>query len=170
MTVETIERQAAIVTGPVITRRGASVGGGIMCLGVATMDPVEVMRRFVEQFQSEGKTEVAEELLADDFVDHCPMPGMGTDRNAVMQLFAMLRGAIPDLHVTIQRQFADGDRVATYKTFSGTHKGTFLGIPATGNSVNFDVIDIVRVTDGKMREHWNGVDSATLMQQLGVAG
>ena len=69
----------------------------------------------------------------------------------------MLRGAFPDLHAEIHDQLVDGDKVVTRKTFHGTHKGEFMGIAPTGREVAFDVIDIVRVRDGFMVEHWNVV-------------
>jgi predicted ester cyclase len=76
---------------------------------------------------------------------------------------------IPDLHAVIHDQAADGDKVWTRKTFHGTHGADFMGAPASGRAVTFDVIDVVRVRDGKMVEHWNVVDALTLMQQLGAA-
>jgi steroid delta-isomerase-like uncharacterized protein len=128
----------------------------------------QVVRRFVEQYQSKHDVSVAEELLADDFVDRCPFGPFSADRNGVLALFAMLFGAFPDLHAAIHHQVAEGDLVVTRKTFHGTHQGEFMGVPPSGNAVAWDVIDIVRVSDGKMREHWNVVDALALMQQLGV--
>jgi predicted ester cyclase len=88
----------------------------------------------------------------------------------VKQLFGMLRGAFPDLHAEIQDQTADGDKVWTRKTFKGTHRGDFMGIPPTGKEVAWDVIDIVRMRDGQFIEHWNVVDAMGLMAQLGAVG
>lgn len=63
---------------------------------------------------------------------------------------------------------ADGDKVITRKTFHGTRANDFMGIPATGNAVRFDVIDILTVRDGRMREHWNVVDGLALMIGVGA--
>ena len=68
----------------------------------------------------------------------------------------------------IHEQSEDGETVWTRKTFRGTHEGEFLGIPPTGRAVSFDVIDVLRVRDGQLREHWNVVDALSLMQQLGA--
>jgi steroid delta-isomerase-like uncharacterized protein len=100
---------------------------------------------------------------------HSPFGPLSPDRNGVLALFAMLRHAFPDLHAVIHDQAADGDKVWTRKTFHGTHGAEFMGAPASGRAVTFDVIDVVRVRDGKMVEHWNVVDALTLMQQLGAA-
>jgi steroid delta-isomerase-like uncharacterized protein len=127
-----------------------------------------VVQRFVEEYQTGHDVSVAEELLADDFVDHSPFGPLSPDREGVLALFGMLFGAFPDLRAEIHQQWAEGEDVVTRKTFHGTHRGDFMGIPPTGTEVAFDVIDIVRVRDGKMVEHWNVVDSMALMTQLGA--
>ncbi len=76
--------------------------------------------------------------------------------------------AFPDLKAVIHDQVAEGDKVVTYKTFHGTHKGEFREIPPTGKKISVDVIDIFRIANGKMVEHWTVIDWMGLMQQLGV--
>lgn len=80
----------------------------------------------------------------------------------------MYRAAFPDLHVQIEDQLAEGDRVATRWTGTGTHNGELAGIPATGKQVTLPGMEIVRIADGKLVEGWEGYDSGTLMRQLGV--
>ena len=65
-------------------------------------------------------------------------------------------------------QRADGDVVTTYKTYHGTHRGDFLGVPGTGRRVSFDTVDAMRVRDGKIVEHWGVANLYSVMQQLGV--
>jgi predicted SnoaL-like aldol condensation-catalyzing enzyme len=127
-----------------------------------------VVRRFVDEYQGTGKEEVALELLAPDFVDRSPFGPFSPDREGVLGLFRMLRGGFPDLHAEIHDQLVDGDKVVTRKTFHGTHEGEFMGIATTGREVAWDVIDIVRVRDDLMVEHWNVVDALALMTQLGA--
>jgi steroid delta-isomerase-like uncharacterized protein len=129
-------------------------------------DPMAVMRRFIDEFQTAGNEAVADELLAPDFVDHTPLPGFGPGREDVKRLFAMLRSAFPDLRGEVVEQFVDGDRVATRKTFHGTHRGELFGKPGSGKRVAIRVMDIVRIRDGQIVEHWNVVDVAGLMGQL----
>ncbi len=105
-------------------------------------DAVSVVGTFVTEFQTSGNESVAEELLAPDFVDHTPFPGSGSGREDVRQLFKVLRAAFPDLRAEIMEQFANGDTVATRKTFHGTHRGEFLGVPETGKQVKFRVVDL----------------------------
>jgi predicted ester cyclase len=127
---------------------------------------IDVARRFVDEYQTAGDERVAEALLAQGFVDHTPFPGFGPTREDVKGLFRVLRGAFPGLRAEIIEQFSSGDRVVTRKTFHGTHRGPFAGIDATGRAVEIRVVDIVRVENGQIHEHWNVVDLPGLMQQL----
>jgi steroid delta-isomerase-like uncharacterized protein len=131
-------------------------------------DNQAIVRRFIEAYQTGGDESVAEEILADDFVDHSPFGPFAPDREGVKQLFAMLRVAFPDLRAEIQDQFASGDKVVTRKTFHGTNEGEFMGMPPTGKKVSFDVIDVLCLRDGQFVDHWNVVDALGLMQQLGA--
>lgn len=128
--------------------------------------PLTVINRFISEFQTAGDEAVAQALLAPDFVDHTPFPGFGATRTDVLRLFAVLRAAFPDLRAEVVDQIADGGRVATRKNFHGTHRGDFLGIPPSGRPVTIRVMDIVRIHDGRIAEHWNVVDLAGLMAQL----
>ena len=130
----------------------------------------QLVRRLIEEAQQGGDLAVIEDLLAEDFVDHTPLPGLPPTRDGVSMLFAGMRQAFPDLRVTIEEQIADDEKVATRKTFTGTHRGPFLGIAATGNPMRFEVIDILTVRGGKIREHRVVADQLTLMQQLGALG
>ncbi len=126
-----------------------------------------LVRRFVEEVQCQHNLAALDELCSPDFVDHSGttnLPGVeGTRR-----FFTMMFAAFPDMHFTIRQQIAEGDKVLTYKTFHGTHLGTFMGIPATGRAVTIDVMDILTVTDGKITEHWTVSDMLGMLQQLGV--
>ncbi len=130
----------------------------------------QIVRRLIKEAQEGGNLAVIDELMAEDFVDYSPLPGLPPTREGVSMLFAGMKQAFPDLHIDIEEQIADEEKVATRKTFSGTHQGPFLGIAATGNPIRFEVIDILTVREGKIREHRVVADLQTLMQQLGAAG
>jgi steroid delta-isomerase-like uncharacterized protein len=131
-------------------------------------DLKSLMRRFVDEFQSQGDESVADELLADTFTNHTAPPGMSPDKRGVKAYFAAFRRAVPDLHAQVHDMLTDGDKVVTRKTLHGTHTGEFMGMPPTGNAISVDVIDIVRVRDGEFVEHWNVLDTLALMRQMGV--
>jgi len=111
---------------------------------------------------------VFDELFADDFLDHTPQPGRTPDKDGARQLYKILRTAFPDFHAEIHWQLADGDRVTTYKTYHGTHRGGFLGVAPTGRKIQFETVDVMRVRNGKITEHWGVANLFSLMQQLGA--
>jgi len=126
-----------------------------------------VVRRNTEEVQGGGNFDVFEELFADDFLDHTPQPNRTPDKAGARELYRTLRAAFPDFHADIHWQLADGDRVTTYKTYHGTHQGEFLGVAPTGRKVQFETVDVMRVRDGKIAEHWGVANLFSLMQQIG---
>ena len=136
---------------------------------MSTEQNKDVVRRFNEEFISQGNVAALEELIVEDVVDYNALPGFPPGREGVRQLFFDLyRTAFPDLRAEIQDMIAEGDKIVTRKVFHGTHLGPLMGIPPTGREVTIHVTDIVRVVNGQIVEHWNNVDQLGLMQQLGV--
>jgi steroid delta-isomerase-like uncharacterized protein len=127
-----------------------------------------VVRRNTEEVQSHGNFEAFEELFADDFVDHTPQPNMTPNKDGVRDLYQRIRAAFPDFHTDIHWQAADGELVTTYKTYHGTHEGMFLGVAPTGRKIHFETVDVMRVHNGKITDHWGVANLFSLMQQLGV--
>jgi steroid delta-isomerase-like uncharacterized protein len=128
-----------------------------------------LFRRFAEQLATQGNLSVIDELVAPDFVEHEQLPpGVPASREGVKQLFSLLGSGFPDLQITFHDMIAEGDKVVAIMTWSGTHKGEFMGIPATGKRVSFQVIDAVRIADGKLVEHWGQMDMMAMMQQVGA--
>ena len=127
-----------------------------------------LVRRFVEEVQSAGNIDAVDELCSPEFVNHSAPPGVPSNCEGVKQLTAMFRRAFPDSYFTVEEMIAEGDKVVTRKTFHGTHEGEFMGIPPTGRGVSMGLIDIVRVSEGRVVEHWSMGDNLGLMQQLGI--
>lgn len=113
-----------------------------------------------------GDPEVLDAFLAEDYINHNPFVEDGLAANKAF--WRQWLAAFPDTHVTVEDAFATGDRVVGRFTYRATHHGTFLGIPATGRPIEMRSIDIWRVADGKMVEHWDELNTLELMQQLGV--
>jgi steroid delta-isomerase-like uncharacterized protein len=126
-----------------------------------------VVRRNNEEVQSKGNFAVFEELFADDFVDHTTQPGTTPDKAGVRKLYKYMREAFPDFRSEIHWQLTDGDRVTTYKTYYGTHDGPFLGIAPTYRKIHFESVDVMRVQNGKITDHWGVGNLLSLMQQIG---
>ena len=131
-------------------------------------DNKALVRRFVDEVQSGGNIDLIDEVCSPGFVNHSAPPGIPADREGLKILTAMFRVAFPDSHFTVEDMVAEGDKVVTRKRFHGTHEGEFMGIPPSGRAVSMGLIDIVRVSDGRVVEHWAMGDSLGLMQQLGV--
>jgi steroid delta-isomerase-like uncharacterized protein len=126
-----------------------------------------LVRRAIEEVYNRGDLAIVDELVASDFVIHSPSEEIHGPAGA-KQFVAGLRAAFPDLHVTIEDQMADGDRVATRWTAGGTHTGAFQGIPPTGKQARMTGINIDRIANGKVVECWTNADELGLLQQLGV--
>ncbi len=126
-----------------------------------------VVRRNTEEVQGKGNFDVFEELFADDFVDHTPQPNTTPDKQGVRNLYGYLRTAFPDFHAEIHWQLAEGEHVTTYKTYHGTHEGIFLGIAPTHRKVHFETVDVMRVRNGKITDHWGVGNLLSLMKQIG---
>lgn len=129
---------------------------------------IAVVRRNTEEVQGKGNFAVFDEVFSEDFLDHTPQPNMVPDKEGVRGLYAGLRKAFPDFHAVIHWQTADGNLVTTFKTYYGTHKGTFLGIEPTGKTIQFETVDAMRVVDGKITEHWGVANLYSLVGQLGL--
>ena len=125
-------------------------------------------RRFVEEIINKGNMAVAPELVAEDFVELDPFPGQQQGREGLIDIIAMIRTAFPDLEWTIEEQVAEGDKVAVYFVWRGTHQGAFLGIPPTGKRVTVPCMVLDYFVAGQCKEGRFLMDSMSLMQQLGV--
>jgi steroid delta-isomerase-like uncharacterized protein len=107
--------------------------------------------------------------LADDFVEHDELPGLPPTKAGVVQYFQMSLAAFPDFRMDVEDVIASGDKAVARVRLTGTHKGEFMGMPATGKPVAVNLIDIIRFgDDGLAREHWGVVDQLAMMQQLGA--
>lgn len=123
--------------------------------------------RFNKEFIEGGDMNVFYEIIAPDFVNQTAPQGVPKGPEGVMYFFNhFLKPAFPDLKVVIHDQVAEADKVTTRKSFHCTHTGEFFGVPATGKKVVMDVIDIIRLYDGKFVEHWNVLDWQSVMMQL----
>jgi steroid delta-isomerase-like uncharacterized protein len=132
------------------------------------MDHAATMRRFYDLVNA-GDVDGFGELLGDDFVEHEETPGLEPTKEGVKEFFRMYMAALPDLRMDAADVLASGDKVVARVRATGTHQGEFMGMPATGKSVDVQLIDIVRFgDDGLAHEHWGVFDALAMMQQLGV--
>ena len=146
---------------------------GLMCPGCAPSSTARLeenkalVRRCAEEVEK-GNWAIFDELLARDYVYHMSRRPKPLTRKEYEELMRAIRAAFPDQRVTVEDMIAEGDKVVTRYTSSGTHKGDFMGIPATGNKVVATGIVISRIAEGKIAEEWEEFDGVGFMQQLGV--
>jgi len=123
-------------------------------------------RAFLRMFEV-GDPGMADKIVAADYYNHdAPDPNIGAQ--GVKAAVIMFKKALPDAQVKIEFQLAEGDKVATRYSWSGTHQGEYFGIPATGKRVSWTVTVTFRIADGIIREAWINYDRLGVMQQLGV--
>jgi len=142
------------------------ISSGCMSSSTAGLEKNKaIVRRCMEELDK-GNWAIFNELLTRDYVYH--MPGRSFTRDESEQFMRSLRAAFPDGRVTIEEMIAEGDKVVTRYTSSGTHKGDFMGIAATGKKVVVTGIVITRVDKGKIAEDWEEFDAMGFMVQLGA--
>jgi len=130
-----------------------------------------LVSQLIEEVMNQGNLSIIDEIMSPDFVEYEELPpGIPPGREAPKAMFGMMLEAFPDFHCTINFMVAEGDTVVVHQTWTGTHEGEFMGIPATGNSFSINVIDIMQIADGQFVAHWGVMDQMAMMQQLGVMG
>jgi steroid delta-isomerase-like uncharacterized protein len=132
------------------------------------MDNAAVLDRINEEAFNRGDVDVLDELVADDFVEHDPMPGMSPDREGLKAMIRGLHAAFPDFHTEVEDQIVAGDKVVERWSCTGTQEGEFMGLPPTSRRVEIHGMDISRLAGGRLVEHWTQVDMMSTLQQLGV--
>lgn len=132
-------------------------------------DNAATYRRWFDEGCSQGNVDLADELYARDYVTHAVRPGLPPTLDGLKTFIHALRDGMPDLSCPVGQVIAEGDRVAGSFSLRGTHQGTLLGIPPTGNHVDVGVMVVARFDDaGKWIEDWVCWDQVGLLQQLGV--
>jgi steroid delta-isomerase-like uncharacterized protein len=128
----------------------------------------EIVKREGELW-GKGDFEAFKELFAPEYVYYSPSATpKPVSLEETIEHGKMIFKAFPDSSLTIEELFAAGDRVATRWTYKGTHEGEFMGIPPTGNKVEFGGIMITRIENGKIVEEWEDTDTLGMMQKLGM--
>ena len=132
------------------------------------MSNADAVRAFEDAFAG-NDVEGLKSTAADGYVDHWPLPGMASDLDATIAFRAVIATAFPDMQQTIDEVIEQGDTAASRWHVTGTHKGEFLGVPASNNKIEMNGLSFYKVRDGKVAEIWNMADIATLMEQIGAA-
>ena len=133
-----------------------------------TLDIKRTAERIPLEVMNHGKFELLDELFTPDFVDRSPVPGVPPTREGLKQSAIALKTAFPDLHYVVEDAIESGDWIVHRLTASGTMKGDFMGMPATGKRATWTEIHIGRGVNGRLTEHWGLVDQLGMLVQLGI--
>ena len=126
-----------------------------------------LVKRYYEEVFNRGNVSLLDQLAVADYDEHSPFPGQP---NGIEGLKARVGGLLAAFEpvFTLHEVIGEGDKVVVYWTNTGKHSGPFMGIPPTGKTVTISGIDIHKIRDGKLAEHWHVVEELQMMQQLGL--
>jgi len=127
----------------------------------------EVVVKFYDEVFRKHNLDAAEKYIHEDYIQHNPDVAQG--RKGFVEFHKGFFAAIPDSCATINRVVAEDDFVFVFNTITGTHSGKgFLDFEPTGNKIEYDVVDMFKLRDGKLAEHWDVADTRALFTQVGV--
>jgi len=131
-------------------------------------DNSTIVRRFIEETFNQGQIDSAGQFVWEDVVEQVPLPGQGPGLDGLKDILRGQRAAFPDMHWVVEEQMSDGDKVMTRFEWTGTHRGPFFGVPATGRPVKVWGIVIDRLQDDKIKDTRILMDTLGLIMQLGA--
>jgi steroid delta-isomerase-like uncharacterized protein len=117
---------------------------------------------------NEGNFDVLRQGYTANVKEHDPAPGQKPGPEGYVDFFRAVRTAFPDFKLSAEHMVADADQVALAYTMTGTHKGMFQGIPATGKKIQARGVLIARFENGKIAERWGSSDELGILKQLGA--
>ncbi|MFC6962584.1 ester cyclase [Halocatena marina] len=128
-----------------------------------------VVRRFIGEIINDGNYEIADEVIAEEYVRHDPgIPDRQRDPDEFVEMVQTFRKAFPDARVTIEDMVAEDDLVVFRAIDTGTHKGRFMGVEPTGKSYEVTGLTMNRIEDGKLTETWANWDTLGMLEQLDI--
>jgi len=132
---------------------------------MTTDDNKALVQRFFEEVINQRNLAALDQFVPPGGLNHTVPPGMPQEAK---QLLGQYLNAFPDVKATVEDLLADGDKVVARVSYRGTHKGAFRGISPTGKPIAVMGINIFRIANGKLVEHWGLTDRLAALQQLGV--
>lgn len=130
-------------------------------------DHKPILRRYLQEVWNEANPSAVTRFAAPDFRRHQSALGEPLDTEGQISRIRGFQAAFPDVTITVEDVVAQGDLIAFRSVMRGTHQGEFMGIPATGRTIEVGLLDLIRVEDGRFAEQWGGPDILDLLRQLG---
>jgi predicted ester cyclase len=133
--------------------------------------PDAVLRRLIDEGFTGGRLAVADEVIDPAIVEHQDFgPDHAAGPEGVKAVIGSLRRAFSDFRLDIEDIAVEGDVAWSRNVATGTNDGSFMGHAPTGRKIRIDVIDVVRVHNGLITEHWGVPDRLGALRQLGLLG
>jgi steroid delta-isomerase-like uncharacterized protein len=130
-------------------------------------DNEALVRRFFEEFCNDRRAEVADQVIAADYVSHGPQAPPAEGPDGVRERVGLYQESV-DGHWEVQELISVGDRVVARWVGTGTHRGELMGIQATGKPISVEAISVFRIANAKIAEEWTVWDALGLLQQVGA--
>jgi len=128
----------------------------------------ELIVKYFEQVWNRGNLDILDEIIAENYINHNPgTPNPNPGPEGLKPIVIGIREAFPDLKYTIENMIVTDNQVAVHTIMHGTHLGNFFGIPATNKIIKTCQMQIERIENNKIVEHWRVTDELTLLRQLG---
>jgi steroid delta-isomerase-like uncharacterized protein len=137
-------------------------------MSAATTTLPVAVRRFIDEVINAQHVEVLDEIMAPDYTNHVAPPDLPRGPQGERLFTQGFLAAFPDTRLTVEDAVVAADRVAARVTFSGTHTGPFMGMPATGRPFAVPMIIYFGLRDGQITDNWTQVDMFGLLMQLGA--
>jgi|LakMenEpi03Aug12_release.lakeMendotaPanAssembly.Ray.scaffolds.fasta_scaffold641675_2 steroid delta-isomerase-like uncharacterized protein len=132
------------------------------------IDNERLIRRYFDEVWNQGKLNVLNEIISPDYINHNPgMPNPIPGPEGLKPIVAAIREAFPDLKYVIENIVVSDTQVAVHTIMHGTHQGDFLGIAPTNKVIRVNQMQIERIANNKIIEHWRVTDEYNLLKQLG---
>ena len=145
----------------------------IACSGVHSTSHGEQHRRIIQRYYEEvwnrGRLEVLDELLDPQYINHTPsVPNPPPGPDGLKPIVAAIRKGFPDLHYEIKEIIVNDSMAVARVIMTGTQKDSLFDLPPTGKKITVNQINIEKIRNGRVVEHWLVTDELTMMKQLGV--
>lgn len=127
---------------------------------------IKPLQRFYDDFINSNNLSVLDEIIGPNYINHAAPFGLANDKEGLKKLLEQFILAFPDQHIEAKMIFAKNDLAIAYWEITGTHQGVFFDVQPTGKKIKMTGIDIDRVQNGKIVEHWGGEDMMTLLSQI----
>jgi predicted ester cyclase len=162
-----LEEEAQVEDGLIVRLKAVAAPASAAQIQSAVQEAnKKLVREFIDAVFNRHDLGAVDRYLSPAYVERNPKPGEAADLAGFKQHLIAYFGAFPDFKVAVEDLIAEGDRVALRARFSGTQRGRFMGKPAGNRSFAQDGFHILRIADGRIVEHWGGMDTLSMADQL----